>query len=86
VVHFEHLNGRAPDSRLSNNPRAVPSKVIRPVILPRMEEPACSPSRGITAGDIRPFVQITVETGEGQISQYRAAAMFLRDDVIDLIR
>ncbi len=58
--------------------------MILPQINPGIEERSDRFSDGVDPGQITPFVQVTGDTGQGQIVQDRSAAMFDRNDMLDL--
>ncbi len=62
----------------------MPTEMLVPIILPRVEQIHALECLGIDAGDVRSFSQIAFHTGYGQILCHGFTAVLTRDYVIDL--
>ncbi len=72
-------NGRPPDED-----RPLPAEVPRPFVTAGVEEPDLLSGPGIDTRQIGSFVVVVRQASEGQVGSDRAAAMLLRNDVMDL--
>jgi steroid 5-alpha reductase family enzyme len=63
---------------------ALPMKVILPVIAARMKESHDATRERIASGNVWAFTVVTEKTGKRQIERHRQAAVFKRQNVIDL--
>lgn len=63
-----------------------PLEMFGPEIASRVKEPCDLRGLGIEAGDVRSFVVVTREAGQGQILGNCGPGMFLGNDVIDFVR
>src|SRR5258708_3710312 len=83
VVHVENMNRGATDGRSSDQRGPLPAKVVSPAIFSRVEQSSGSATRRFSARDVRSFVQIAVETRQGDIAERGLATVLLSDDVVD---
>src|SRR5690348_17267333 len=60
----------------------VPSEVRVPYVGAGVEEWGKVAGEGVEAGDVRPFVGVAVEAGEGQVFEDGFAAVLAGDDVV----
>jgi hypothetical protein len=83
-VHCEYLDRHAADGSLAENASIVESKMVSPHVRSRVEQADQLMRIGIPAGDVWPFVAVTVEAGEREIFGYRLPSVLTRNDVIYL--
>ena len=76
--------GETRDTDPSAQPDAIPSEVLGPNVLSRMNEPLQLARNRIHPGDVWAFEEIVRETRPRQIRRRRWTAMFLGDDVIQV--
>lgn len=84
TVNFQHGYGRSAHRRQSHQQRAMPCKVFRPNLPPRIEQIGSLSCLRINARDVRPLATIALDTAQRQILQQCLAAMLLGNDVVDL--
>jgi hypothetical protein len=85
-VDPEHIDRRSGGGRLARECGAIPLDVIRPVILPRIEEGDQIAAFWIIAGHIRSLEPIALGTRQAKVARCAPPVMFLRLDVIHFMR
>jgi hypothetical protein len=85
-VDSEHGDGCTANIGAADQERAIPTKMAAPLVAARMEEPCALASLRINAREVRAFVMVVGETGEGEIARDGLAAVLFGDDMIDLER
>ncbi len=83
-VDSQHGEGDSANCRASLQSRTVPTKVVVPVILPRVEQPLDRLGCRVPARDVGAFESIAVHASVRQIFQRRFRFVLFRDDVIQL--
>jgi hypothetical protein len=86
IVDAEDVDRNAARRRFAAQGRSGPFEMIAPIIYSRMKESNNLTAGGIRARDVRPFVPIAVQTGEGQIFRDGPASVLPRNDVVDVKR
>lgn len=64
----------------------MPAEVFRPAMPSGIKQAGESLCLGVDAGEVWPLVEVTTETGIGQIAECVATSMLFRHDVLDLKR
>ena len=85
-VHGQDVNRRAADCGDPLQYGVSPHEMLFPRILSRVKEPREQSRLGVEARDIRPLVEIVIQTGLRQILGDGRAVMLLGNDVVDLER
>lgn len=83
-IHVQHANSGAADRGFAHDIHAPPFKVIVPFVFSRMEQLRDFFGLRINTGQVRPFVQIAIDTREGKIIQIIGAAVDSGNDVFDM--
>jgi hypothetical protein len=83
-VHVEDVDRRAANSGLTDDGDASPYKMRIPLLSSWMEQLRHFIRVRINTCQIRTFVQVTIDAGQGKVSQLVRAAVFLGDDVLDM--
>ncbi len=86
AVHVEDDDRRAPDRRAADQERVAPTKVSFPLVPARVEERRQPAAGRVHAGDVRPLVPVTEQTGQGEVILAGAPAVLPGDYVVDLER
>lgn len=86
AIHAEHANRRPAKVREANKIEPFPTKMIFPSLLPWVKKQGHGVREGIDACDVRPLVQVAVDTSETEIRVIVAAAMLERANVFDVQR
>lgn len=83
-VDRQYLNGNASGSRQSAERRSRPFEVCAPELQARMKEANDVTCVWIMPRDVRTFVTVAVQAGEGKILKNRLASVLPCDDVVDV--
>jgi hypothetical protein len=83
-IDREHLNCDPANSRLADQFRSGPLKMLTPSVLPRVKQPNEFPSNWISSRNVRTFVAIAVEARKSEVFEGSYTAMLLGNDVIHM--
>jgi hypothetical protein len=83
-VHIKDSNRCSSNIRQANDQNALLVKVFAPCVAARMKKSGQDAGQRVKAGQVRAFVRITVQTGQGKIVVLVAAVVLASDDVFDL--
>lgn len=83
-VHVQNTDCRPSSRGKSGYEEAIPIEVLRPWLSAGIEKLDDLSGVGIDAGEVRAFVQITGDAGQGEVRGIVAAAEFNGHDVLDL--
>lgn len=83
MIHPQDIDRCAADGREPENLRAIPREAVVPCIVPRMKQTGVLSGLRVNPGEIRSFVGVAIEAGEGEILVDRLASMLPGDDVIN---
>jgi hypothetical protein len=82
-VHFKHRDSGSPYCRLSDQKRAVPSKMGMPIMATRVEQWDYLFCFGIDPGDIWPFVVVAGKARQAKVISMGRPAVFPGDDMVN---
>jgi len=86
IIDREHLNRDPANYASRDQLSSGPCEMLSPLIASRVEQPHDLSGSRVASGNIRTFVPIAVQTGEGEIFEVGRTPMLLRYDVIDVKR
>lgn len=83
-VHVENSDGGAADWCAADNEDALPFEMVFPLVSPRMKQFGDLIGLGIDTGQVRSFMEVAINTGQGKIVGFIRATVLLGDDVLDV--
>jgi hypothetical protein len=84
MVHLEDIDRCTADGSSADKRAAFEAKVIMPLMPAGMLEPGEVTGGRVEAAQVRPFVDVAVVAGQGEVAGDRAAAMLAGNDVVEL--
>jgi hypothetical protein len=80
----QHTHRCSANRTCADDENAAPHEMLVPPMTPRMKQLRDAVRFRIDAGQVRTFVQITVDAGEREIVEFVTAAVKSRNDVLDV--
>ena len=84
VVHGQQLHGRTASRRSTDDQRALPCEVFRPLVSPWMEQRHKLSAFRIKASNVRSLLEVAKAARQSQIVRFSGTAMLASDDVLDM--
>jgi hypothetical protein len=85
-VDVQDGDGRSTARRQPNEPRTVPCKVPFPALPPGIEQHNDPPGHRVAPAQVAPFGEIAMETGPSEEPRIVDAAVFLRQNMLEVKR